>query len=305
MTLHTFAFLLSFAAQQGSDSAVAHAMAAIKPLVDSASLHQAGYIPLGFGPVKDLTPFQGQHWFQLQRIMTNPPVDLSHPTFVMYLPIRDSLIPVGVAYSRRIGVTMPVPTELAGEPVEWHTHVFCRQVAGEGQVLADGIEDCKARGGTPTQNQIAMVHTWTVPNPDGPYAHDNPSLPFIATGLKPTAHPTREDRLFGIVLAESYGARFPAARRIERDIGAAAAAHGDARPGAAASRSRAAGRQGEVRVTPQKGALYLERDRVDVQGALADARNECAIRPRTRAVAGRAGNAPPRRGMPKESRLNQ
>jgi hypothetical protein len=149
--------------------------------------------------------------------MTNPPVDLSHPTFVMYLPIRDSLIPVGVAYSRRIGVTMPVPTELAGEPVEWHTHVFCRQVPGEGQVLADGIEDCKARGGTPTQNQIAMVHTWTVPNPDGPYAHDNPSLPFIATGLKPTAHPTREDRLFGIVLAESYGARFPAARRIERE----------------------------------------------------------------------------------------
>lgn len=217
MSLHTLAFLLSFAAQQGSDSAVARATEAIKPLVDSVSLRQAGYMPLGFGPVKDLTPFQGQHWLQMQRIIANPAVDLSHPTFVMYLPIRDSLIPVGVAYGRRIGGNIPVPTELGGNPVEWHTHVFCRQVPGDGQVLADGIEDCKARGGTPTPNQIAMVHTWTVPNPDGPYAHDNPSLPFIATGLKPPAHPTRDDRLFGIALAESYGARFPAARRIERE----------------------------------------------------------------------------------------
>jgi hypothetical protein len=62
-----------------------------------------------------------------------------------------------------------------------------------------------------------MVHTWTIANPDGPNARDNPTLPFLATGLKAPAHPTRDDRLFAIALGESYGAKLPAAHRIDRD----------------------------------------------------------------------------------------
>ena len=217
MTFHALALVLSLVAQQGSDTVVARAQAAMKPLVDSVALSKAGYMPLRFGPVKDLTPFQGQHWLSIVRIAANQPVDLSQPTFMMFLPVRDSLIPVGVAYTRRIGGNLPVPTDLVGTPTEWHTHVFCRGVPGEGQVLADGIEDCKSRGGTPTQNQLAMVHTWIVPNPDGPYAHDNPSLPFMATGLKPPEHPTRDDRQFGVALGETYGAKLPEAHRIDRE----------------------------------------------------------------------------------------
>jgi len=217
MTFHSLALLLSVAAQQGSDTVVARAKEAIRPLVDSSSLVQAGYLPLRFGPVRDLTPMQGQHWLSILRILANQPVDLSHPTFVMYLPVRDSLIPVGVAYSRRIGGNLPAPTDLVGTPAEWHSHVFCRGVPGEGQVLADGVEDCRVRGGNPTPNQITMVHTWTIPNPDGPYAHDNPSLPYIAVGLKPPAKPTRDDRLFAVALGETYGAKLPEAHRIERE----------------------------------------------------------------------------------------
>jgi hypothetical protein len=203
--------------EQGTDSLVARAKEAIRPLVDSATLAQAGYRPLAFGPVRDLTPFQGQHWLTFLGIAANQPVDLLHPTFVMYLPLRDSLIPVGVAYSRRIGGTAAVPTDLAGTPTTWHTHVFCRNVPGEGIVLADGVDDCKDRGGTPTPQQIAMVHTWVIANPDGPNAHDNPTLPFIATGLKPPGHPTRDDRLFAIALGESYGAKLPEAHRIDHE----------------------------------------------------------------------------------------
>jgi hypothetical protein len=214
--INTVPLLLALALQQVPDSLVTRAKDAIRPLVDSASLHNAGYVPLAFGPVRDLTPFQGQHWLAMGRIVANTPVDLLKPTFVMYLPLRDSLIPVGVAYSRRIGGTAPVPTDLAGTAVEWHTHVFCANVPGEGRVLADGVDDCKDRGGTPTVAQIAMVHTWTVPNPDGPNAHDNPSLPYIATGLKPPAKPTRDDRLFGVALGETYGAKLPEAHRIDR-----------------------------------------------------------------------------------------
>ena len=212
----TFSLFIALAVPQNADSVVARAKEAIKPLVDSAALVKAGYVPLAFGPVRDNTPFQGQHWLTMMRIVTDPPVDLLHPSFVMYLPLGDSLVPVGVAYSRRITSETAVPSGLAGTPADWHTHVFCRGVPGEGTVLADGVDDCKDRGGTPTLQQIAMVHTWTIPNPDGPYAHDNPSLPFVATGLTAPAHPTRDDRLFAVALGESYGAKLPQAHRIDR-----------------------------------------------------------------------------------------
>ncbi len=210
-------FLLAFSLQQGADSVVARAAAAIKPLTDSTALHSAGFMPLAFGPVRDLTPFQGQHWLSIARIIANKPVDLAEPTFVMFLPVNGTLMPVGVAYTRRIGRQMPIPTQFAGSTAMWHTHIFCRNVPGEGQVLAEGLEDCTDRGGQPTQNQIAMIHTWTIPNPDGPFAHDNPALPFIATGLKPPAQFTREDRLFSVALGESYGAKLPEAHRVDHE----------------------------------------------------------------------------------------
>jgi hypothetical protein len=207
--------------QQGADSVVARATLALKPLTDSAALHNAGFTPLAFGPVRDLTPFQGQHWLSLPRIVrmafTNAPVVVDSPTFVMLLPVNGSLKPVGVAYSKRIGEQASAPTTLAGMPAMWHTHMFCRNVPGEGQVLADGLEDCQDRGGQPTRNQIAMVHTWTIPNPDGPFAHDNPTLPFLAVGLTPPAKFTRDDRLFAVALGETYGAKLPEAHRIDHE----------------------------------------------------------------------------------------
>ena len=218
-------FLLAVTFLQSPDSAVARAERAIAPLTDSASLHAAGFQPLGFGPVRDLTPFQGQHWLSIPRVvrmvMGNAPVDIDNPSFLMFLPINGKLVPVGVAYAKRISDRESAPTEFAGEPAAWHTHMFCRNVPGEGQVLSDGLEDCTDRGGTPTRNQIAMIHTWTIPNPDGPHAHDNPSLPYIAVGLKPPAYPTRDDRLFGVALGETYGAKLPEAHRIDHESQAA------------------------------------------------------------------------------------
>ena len=200
--------VLAFSLQQSPDSVVARAAKVIAPLTDSVSLHNAGFTPLSFGPVRDLTPFQGQHWLSVSRVVTmamrNDPVDIDNPTFLMFLPLNGKLTPVGVAYTQRIGGRMAAPTEFGGMPAMWHTHMFCRNVPGEGQVLADGLEDCTDRGGTPTRNQIAMIHTWTIPNPDGPFAH-----------------PTREDRLFGVALGETYGAKLPEAHRIDHEAQAA------------------------------------------------------------------------------------
>jgi hypothetical protein len=206
-------------AQQRAAAVVSRATEAIAPFRDSLALHKAGYFAIGFGGgVKDLTPFQGQHWIQAAKFLANAPVDISQPNFMMYLPLGDSLVPIGVAYTRREPTDSALTTDLAGTPAEWHTHIFCRGAPGEGNVLADGIEDCKARSGTPAPNQVVMVHTWTIPNPDGPFAHDNPALPFVATGLKPPTHATRDDRLLGVALGESYGARLVAAHHIDREL---------------------------------------------------------------------------------------
>jgi hypothetical protein len=203
-------------AQRRTDDNVATARNAIGSLHDSVSLHLAGYFVIGFGArVRDLTPFQGQHWMAFPRFMANAELDFTKPTFLMYLPLGDSLVPVGVAYAKRISTNEALPADLAGDRAEWHAHVFCRNVPGEGAALADGAEDCTSRGGVSAPNQIAMVHTWTVPNPDGAYAHDNPALPYIATGLKPPTHATRDDRLLGLALGETYGAKLPIAHRIE------------------------------------------------------------------------------------------
>jgi hypothetical protein len=217
------AFVLSLAVQQAppADSAVARAREALKPLTDSVALRDAGYFPIGFGAgTRDLTPFQGQHWVSLGRFVNNL-VNLSRPTFMMYLPVNDSLIPIGVAHTQRMKADSSPPTALAGTPALWHVHIFCRAIPGEGQALADGADDCKNRGGTPAPNMITMVHVWTIANPDGPYAHDNPALPFIATGLTPPAHATPDDRLFGVALGETYGAKLVTAHRIDRDAGKA------------------------------------------------------------------------------------
>jgi hypothetical protein len=219
----TFAWLLLVAgsaapaAAQETAAIVSRASASITPLRDSLALHKAGYFAIGFGGgVKDLTPFQGQHWVQVARFMTNPAVDLTIPNFMMYLPLGDSLVPIGVAYSRRVPADSALPKDIGGMTAEWHTHIFCRGAPGEGNVLADGVDDCKARGGTAAPNQIAMVHTWTIANPDGPFAHDNPALPYVATGLKAPARATSDDRLLGVALGESYGARLVAAHLIDR-----------------------------------------------------------------------------------------
>ncbi len=75
-------FLVAVALQQGPDSVVAAAREAVRPHTDSVALKQAGYAALAFGPVRDLTPFGGQHWLSLPRIPSrmNPSTYRSRPS---------------------------------------------------------------------------------------------------------------------------------------------------------------------------------------------------------------------------------
>jgi hypothetical protein len=209
--------LVAAALKQGPDSIVTLAKESLRPLTDSIVLHKAGYFSIGFGgAAKDLSPFQGQHWLAVRQFLQNPALDLNKPTIVMYLPIGDSLIPVGVAHLKRVVANTPSPNDIGGTPAEWHTHVICRGIPGEGQVISDGVENCLNRGGNPGPNQITMVHTWTVPNPDGPFAHDNPALPFIGNGLRPPKTFSPDDRRFAVAIGEAYGARLMQGTLIEQ-----------------------------------------------------------------------------------------
>jgi hypothetical protein len=201
-----------------TDSIVARAKEALGASNNPTSLRARGYNAIGFGGgIRDLSPFQGQHWISLPRFIDDRVVQLAQPQFLMFLPVADSLVSIGVAYTQRVQVDAALPTELAGVRSEWHVHMFCRQIPGEGNVLSDGVDDCRERGGIAAPNKIAMIHAWTIPNPDGPYAHDNPALPFVATGLKAPEEATRDDRAFAVALGETYGARLFVAHRIIRD----------------------------------------------------------------------------------------
>jgi len=207
--------------QTGADTVVAHATAVAARYADTAGARADGFGPLQVGRIADLTPFQGQHWLHRWRVF-NGSEDLDDPSFVMYLPVGGRWVVAGLAYSERVDDGTPVPDRLGGAKAAWHLHQPCAVVPGEGAALADGEEDCRARGGVPRPPAIAMVHAWTVPNPEGPFAHDNVALPYWVTGLEqPTAADlatrsrARRVRALGLALGESYGAIMPYARLVE------------------------------------------------------------------------------------------
>ena len=216
----SFLTLLS-ALQQAADSVVAHAKQVAAHFADTSAARAQGFLRLQVGPIVDLTPFQGQHWLHSWRVFGGSP-DVDSPSFVMFVPVGASWRPVGVAYSRRIDQAASIPGDLAGAKVPWHVHQPCIVIPGEGEALADGEEDCRARGGVPRQRAIAMVHAWTVPNPEGPFAHDNVAIPYWITGLRQprasdvsTPDRARRTRALALALGESFGAIMPYARVVE------------------------------------------------------------------------------------------
>ena len=208
------------AAQQTETTIVSTATTAITPLKDSASFHKAGYFAIGFGGgVKDLTPFQGQHWLTRQRASWRiRAVSMTQPNFFMYLPVGDSLIPIGALLTAGAYRSIrSLPVDLAGVTAEWHSHIFCRNVQGEGTVLADGPDDCKERGGTAAPNQIAMVHT---------VDRSKPGRSVRTRQPRPSLH---RDRAQGARARDAR--RAPFRRRTRRELWRASlAAHRDRHP---------------------------------------------------------------------------
>ena len=214
------------AAHSPADTVLATARRAVARLNDTAAARAAGYRPITEIGIPDKVPFQGEHWSLPIRDTTGV-VPLERPAFLMFGPVNGVHRRIGLAYSARLRLEAPPPDGLGGDPAaKWHDHFWCDSVpARPAGFVVNQPANCASRGGVLSPRRAVMVHLWTdVSNPEGVYGHDNPALPFVALGLTPpTAHDlhdaekARAVRKLAWALGETYDARLPLTRRIERE----------------------------------------------------------------------------------------
>lgn len=114
----------------------------------------AGYRPR-FGDV----PLQGEHYSNPQLVLTGT-FDIEHPPILMFAPINGEETLIGVAYAYEVKQDEPTPHEFDGAAI-WHEHPAL-SLPGR---------------------RLVMTHVWFVASPNGPFAHDNPTLAFLERGI--------------------------------------------------------------------------------------------------------------------------
>lgn len=114
----------------------------------------AGYRPR-FGDV----PLQGEHFSNPQLVLAGT-FDLEHPPILMFAPIGGEEKLIGVAYAYEVKQDEPTPDGFDGAAV-WHEHPAL-SLPGK---------------------RLVMTHVWFVESPNGPFAHDNPTLAFLERGI--------------------------------------------------------------------------------------------------------------------------
>ena len=145
-----------------------------------AKARAAGFRPL-FGDI----PLQGEHFVHRARMLQGT-FDLARPAMLMFSPLGDSAALVGAAYAYFVPDSVPDPEGFDGDADAWHGHPMF----------------------TLAERRLTMVHLWLTDTPDGPFAHDNVTLPFAARGLAlPPLEwlPAEQRRELGVALALAAG----------------------------------------------------------------------------------------------------
>ena len=120
----------------------------------------------GFQPVFGMVPLQGVHYVNPE-LVRNGTFDLTQPSVLMYAPVNEKPMLVGVAYAYEHPRSRAIPEGFDGPSDDWHAH----------DELSRDPND-----------RIVMVHLWLTEAPEGPFARYNPYLPYMAAALKrPTA----------------------------------------------------------------------------------------------------------------------
>lgn len=133
-------------------------------------------------------PLMGEHWFLPGR--SDEPLDLQHPSTLIYATIDGEKRLVGVAWSvfRRPGD--PMPEGFTGDADHWHVHHVDQMAAARAigrPILERIVERRRERrklGAGDDRTELTMLHAWTgLENPAGAFANDNVALPYARLGL--------------------------------------------------------------------------------------------------------------------------
>lgn len=191
---------------------VAEARQSVAPYQDFGAARRDGWKPFG-GPAS----LMGQHYFDPSNpdYVTGESLDPSRPSNLLYAEIGGRMTLVSVAYNYRIGAGEFLPEGFAGARDVWHVHdvaKFAANVTLDRPLLRWAAStfitpEFESDDGV-RRNRLAMVHLWTIPNPDGPFASHNRALAYLQLGLPADwADGASKEAARGLALAAKDGCK--------------------------------------------------------------------------------------------------
>lgn len=170
-----------------------HALAeAIAPYHDFRVAEREGWKKFGGDE-----PLMGEHWYHPKGpdyVGSDPDLDFTRPSNLMYTSIGGKRVLTGVTFNVRLGDGESVPEGFDGKADRWHVHDTLRAIEAALKDrpflrwLANGWIDANYRDKGDDRGRLAMVHVWLgVENPDGIFADHNRMVPYLKLGL-PDSH---------------------------------------------------------------------------------------------------------------------
>jgi hypothetical protein len=127
-------------------------------------------------------PAMGEHWIRVG-LLFDGRLDASQPEVLNYVPVNGKPQLLGVAYAVPLLRGEEPPDGPAG-PDAWHDH--SRTVEDETVLPLHHVP-----GNAQDSARLAMMHAWIWSlNPEGMFAADNWTIPYIRLGLAPDPTPT-------------------------------------------------------------------------------------------------------------------
>ena len=140
----------------------------------------------------------GEHWNN-KEVYESGVCDRSRPSHLQYLVVEGKRTLIGTGYVCNPEVYESEKNKMFDKSIVWHIHGPAWWLLPNGSTedyrdLADSLPNkvatidwqtiCRNEGGIPAEQNIRMLHTWNwIPAPEGKFAHENISIPFIRVGL--------------------------------------------------------------------------------------------------------------------------
>lgn len=160
----------------GAGSRIARILASTKEA--SAEFHdRRAAIAAGYRRIGPDVPSMGEHWIS-PRLVVSDSFDITRPALLTYIKVGGQPVLTGVVYAVPLTVGQSPPAMFGGEAL-WHEH---NGTLDEEALLPDHHTAPSAAKGT----RLAILHAWLwSPNPEGMFATDNWTIPFLRLGLTP------------------------------------------------------------------------------------------------------------------------